>query len=84
VLPCVLKYLDVFNYLMFCGTAFINNFVSEHCAIVSVSCLFVSGLLEKISSMMNFLTSCNFILITVMKIPLIGKVTKSSPYGVAI
>jgi hypothetical protein len=67
VLPCVLKYLDIFNYPILGGTAFINKFVSEHCAVVSVSCLFVSALFKETNSMMNFLTSYDFTFITVMK-----------------
>ncbi|XP_007954894.2 olfactory receptor 5D13-like [Orycteropus afer afer] len=62
--------------LYFCGTNFINNFVCEHAAIVSVSCsdpyisqkiILVSATFNEISSLMIILTSYVFIFITVMK-----------------
>ncbi|XP_007954893.2 olfactory receptor 5D13-like [Orycteropus afer afer] len=72
--------------LSFCGTNFINNFVCEHAAIVSVSCsdpyisqksALVFATFNEISSLMIILTSYAFIFITVMKMPSTGGCQKA-------
>ena len=80
-IACSLTYTYFLLTLSFCGTNFINNFVCEHAAIVSVSCsnpyisqkiILVSATFNEISSLMIILTSYVFIFITVMKMPSTG------------
>ncbi|XP_045872708.1 olfactory receptor 5D13-like isoform X1 [Meles meles] len=80
-IACSLIYTYFLLTLSFCGTNFINNFVCEHTAIVSLSCsdpymsqkiILVSATFNEISSLMIILTSYVFIFVTVMRMTSTG------------